>query len=84
MFFGLVNIPMWGYRQVLTAAQIELLSCDKPLVVYDRKDKPKKHTKREMDELTRRWMEKRQKEKERGETFSLSEFLTTGELRLRK
>ena len=79
--WGLVNIPMWGYRQVLTAAQIELLAVDKPIVTYPKKqDKPKKHTKKEMDELTRKWMERKREEEARGEKFSLNDFLRTGRL----
>lgn len=66
--------------QVYTIAQIELLCCDVPLVVYDKKTKPKdkKHTRREMEELTRRWKEKKEKEKEQGTKFNLNDFLRTG------
>lgn len=68
--------------QVYTIAQIELLSCDVPLVVYNRgaKDGNKKHTRKEMEELTRRWKEKKEKEKGNGEKFDLNNFLRTGKL----
>ena len=41
---GLVTIPMYEYRCVMSKAQIELLSIDKPLVDYGtrRKEKGKK------------------------------------------
>ncbi len=75
-----MNIPRWGYTQVYTIAQIELLSCDVPLVIYDNKTEPKdkKHTRKEMEELARRWKEK--KEKEQGTKFNLNDFLRTGKL----
>ena len=69
---------MWGYRQVLTMAQVELLACDTPIVVYKRDTKGRKHTKKEMDELTRRWKEKNQKCD--GQRFSLNDFLRTGKI----
>ncbi len=44
--WGLINIPMFEYRWVLTIAQIELLSIDKPVVNYrigkDKKSKFKR------------------------------------------
>ena len=78
LFWGLVNIPLWGYRQALTLAQIELLASDTPLVVYKR-DKQKKHTKKEMDELVRKWNEKKAQEK--GTKFSLGDFIRTGKIK---
>lgn len=41
LFFGLINIPMWGYYNVYTAAQADLVASDAPLVCYKR-DKKKK------------------------------------------
>lgn len=66
--------------QVYTIAQIELLSCDVPLIVYGKKADPKgiKHTRKEMEDLTRRWKEK--KEKEPNMKFNLNDFLRTGKL----
>lgn len=81
LFWGLVNIPRWGYMQVYTIAQIELLSCDVPLVVYKSSTvaKDKKHTRKEMENLTRIWEEK--KRKEQGKKFDLNDFLRTGKLK---
>ena len=62
--FGLVVIPMYEYRCVLSCAQIELLTIDKPVVNYgtDKKskknDKPKRPTKQDVEEVTRKWEEK--------------------------
>ena len=67
--------------QVYTIAQIELLSCDVPLDVYKSSTvaKDKKHTRKEMENLTRIWEEK--KRKEQGKKFDLNDFLRTGKLK---
>lgn len=67
--------------QVYTIAQIELLSFDVPLVVYKSSTvaKDKKHTRKEMENLTRIWEEK--KRKEQGKKFDLNDFLRTGKLK---
>ena len=63
-FFGLVSVPMYEYRCVLTCAQIELLAIDKPVVNYDtgKKSKGKKAKKRpskaEVEKVTKAWQEK--------------------------
>ncbi len=68
--FGLVTVPMYEYRCVLTCAQIELLAIDKPLVNYGtgigKKGKKGKKgdrsgrrpSKAEVDRVTDAWMEK--------------------------
>jgi hypothetical protein len=67
---------MYAYYWVYTAAQIELISCDVPIVVYDKKDKgDRKHSKREMDDLVRRWNEKKEKEKKEGKEFNFSDYV---------
>lgn len=48
-FFGLIEVPCWGYRCGLTHAQIDLLLADQPVVDYVRdkkKDKKRKRDKR--------------------------------------
>ena len=37
-FFGLLRVPMWEYMCGMTIAQIELMSVDKPLSRYGKKD----------------------------------------------
>ena len=55
-FFGLYRVPMWEYMCGMTAAQIELMSIDKPLTLYGKK----KNTPDEEDilEAQKRWDEK--------------------------
>ena len=52
---------------------------DQPLVVYPKSKKeggPKKHTKKEMDDLYDRWMEKKKKEESLiGKKISLADYL---------
>jgi hypothetical protein len=52
---------------------------DQPLVVYPKTKKecgPKKHTKKEMDDLYDRWMEKKKKEGSLvGKKISLADYL---------
>ena len=52
-----------------------------PLVVYKSSTvaKDKKHTRKEMENLTRIWEEK--KRKEQGKKFDLNDFLRTGKLK---
>lgn len=42
MFWGLINIPMWGYYDAYTSAQIELMAADSPITVYNDKGNDKK------------------------------------------
>lgn len=63
---------------MLTIAQIELLARDVPIVTYKREKKG--HTKREMDELSRRWKEKKERERQEGKKFNLNDFMRTGKL----
>lgn len=63
-FFGLVSVPMYEYRCVLTCAQIELLAIDKPVVNYDTgngkkgKKTKKRPSKAEVEKVTKAWQEK--------------------------
>lgn len=41
LFGGLVNIPMWGYYNAYTAAQVDIIVSDAPFVSY-RREKGKK------------------------------------------
>ena len=59
----------WGY----TAAQIELMIADAPIVVYKKDDKPK--TKKDMEEIRKAWEEKRQGRTMVGKEMKLSDFL---------
>ena len=76
---GLVNIPMYVYYWVMTAAQIELMAMDTPVVSYNhKKDKESEPTKAEMDKLTERWMQRKKEREEKGLKVNLSDFLRKG------
>lgn len=77
LFGGLIKIPMFSYYWVMTSAQLELMACDQPIVIYNVKEK--KHSKKEMEELTRRWQKKKNMEESRGEHFDIKNFLNTRE-----
>ena len=53
---GLYRVPMWEYRCGMTLAQIELLSIDKPLTLYGKKNEAPDEE--ELMEAQRRWEEK--------------------------
>lgn len=64
---------------VLTNAQYELFIYDCPLVLYKKTDsKEKRHTAKEMAELTRRWEERKKAQEEKGEKVSINDFLANG------
>lgn len=59
----------WGY----TNAQIELMAVDVPVIVY--KDNKPKHSKSELEDLTRRWKAKKEREQGEGKSISLKDFV---------
>lgn len=68
---------------VLTNAQLELLICDQPLIVYKKSKDETKHTKKEMNEVMRKWEEKRRQQGKStdfttGSKVNLNDFLRTG------
>lgn len=68
---------------VLTNAQLELLICDQPLIVYKKSKDAAKHTKKEMNEVMRKWEEKRRQQGKStdfttGSKVNLNDFLRTG------
>lgn len=81
---GLVRVPMFGYYWVHTAAQVDLMAIDAPIVVYNRKkDGEVKHTKKEMDDVMAKWEAKRKKQGKSadfsvGTKLNLNDFLRTG------
>lgn len=42
LFFGLINIPMWGYYNVYTSAQADIIMSDVPFVAYKHERKKNK------------------------------------------
>lgn len=71
--FGIRAYDYWyGY----THAQIELMSVDVPIVVYENTDK-KNATKREMDDLADQWYKNKGETFKKGEKINLTEYLNS-------
>lgn len=91
--FGLIRVPMWDYYWGLTAAQVELLTIDQPIVVYKAdkdNDKPwKKGTVSEgyANKQYQKWLEKKKKREAEGKDLDFrtgrkvdfGHFIATGE-----
>ena len=41
----------------------------------------KKHTKKELDKLTERWMARKKADEEKGIKFNINDFIKTGEIK---
>lgn len=83
LFGGAIKIPMYGYYWVHSAAQIELLAIDVPVILYNKEKNKDSHTKEEMNDLMAKWESKRKKQGKdidfkAGEKTSLNDFLRTG------
>ena len=76
----MINIPNWYMDWVLTCAQYELFMCDAPIVVYDNDNNTgqKEHTAIEMEDLNRKWEEKRKEQEMKGQRISLNDFMVNG------
>lgn len=86
MLFGLVRIQMYEFYWGHTAAQIDLIRIDAPMVVYKAlKDKPKPGEKgytKTAAQAARdyeRWKKRKEEEKQKGIVIDLNTFLSTGE-----
>ena len=83
-FFGLVEVPMWGYRSGHTIAQIELLTIDQPIVVYKadkNKEKPWKDgtvSRKYADDQYKKWLEGKKKRDKEGKTFDMHKVYENG------
>jgi len=65
------TVKAWGYWCGYTAAQIQLMVADSPIVVYTH-GKQAKPSKRQIDKKLREWQEKNAN---KGEKISLDEIL---------
>ena len=65
----------WGY----SAAQIELMAVDQPLIVHPRdKNKPKPHSKKEMERIAEEWAKRKENEESLvGKKINLNDFLNS-------
>ena len=82
--FGLVRVPMWDYYWGLTAAQIELLTVDQPIVVYkkEKKEAPWKDGKVSedyADKQYRKWLERKKQREREGKTVDLEKTFANGQ-----
>ena len=69
----------YDYWDGYTSAQIELMMIDQPITVYPRdKDKPRKHTREEIERIREAWEKKHGESGRMGEHVSLGEFLSGG------
>lgn len=83
LFGGIVQIPLYAYRWVMTSAQIDLMTIDIPIVVYKTEKDNNNHTKKEMNDLMTQWEEKRRKSGKSidftaGSKANLNDFMRTG------
>lgn len=69
MFFGLLTIKAYGYWWGYSAAQIQLMVADAPLIIYTR-GKDKKPSKRAIEEKFVEW-----KNKGGGEKISIDKII---------
>ena len=82
--FGLIEVPMWDYYWGLTAAQVELLTIDQPIVVYKAdkdNDKPWKNgtvSEGYANKQYQKWLEKKKKREAEGKDIDLNEVLQKG------
>ena len=78
--FGLIRVPMWDYYWGLTAAQVELLTIDQPIVVYKKdedNDKPwKKGTVSEgyANKQYQQWLAKKKQREAEGKTLDITQI----------
>lgn len=93
--FGMIRVPMWDYYWGLTAAQVELLTIDQPIVVYKAdkdNDKPWKNgtaTENYAKSQYQKWLEKKKKREaegkdlgkmfQNGRKIDFDKLLSTGE-----
>lgn len=82
--FGMIRVPMWDYYWGLTAAQVELLSIDQPIVVYkadQNKEKPWKDGKVSesyAQKAYRKWLEGKKKREKEGSEIDIQKVMTEG------
>jgi hypothetical protein len=82
--FGLVRVPMWDYYWGLTAAQVELLTIDQPIVVYkkEKREAPWKDGKVSedyADKQYRKWLERKKQREREGKTVDLEKTFANGQ-----
>ena len=89
--FGLIRIERYEYLYGHTAAQIELMTYDVPITVYKAdNNKPKpgekgfERTAAQANIEYQRWLDRREKERNKGVKVNLDNFLSNGEEEIKK
>ena len=83
--FGMIEVPMWDYYWGLTAAQVELLTIDHPIVVYkkdDKKEKPWKDGKVSAEYANKaylKWLERKKQRERTGKSIDLGKTFANGQ-----
>ena len=83
--FGFIEVPMWEYYWGLTAAQVELLTIDQPIVVYkadQNKEKPWKDGKvsgEYANKAYRTWLENKKRREREGKKIDLQKTFSQGQ-----
>ena len=83
--FGMVEVPMWDYYWGLTAAQVELLTIDQPIVVYKAdkdKAKPWKDGTVSSDYANKaylKWLEGKKQRERNGKRIDLEKTFANGQ-----
>ena len=82
--FGLIRVPMWDYYWGLTAAQVEILTIDQPIVVYKKdENKPKPWENGTVTEdyakkAYQKWLEKKKKREAEGKNVDINQVFQRG------
>lgn len=82
--FGLIRVPMWDYYWGLTAAQVEILTIDQPIVVYKKdENKPKPWENGTVSEdyakkAYQKWLEKKKKREAEGKAVDVNQVFQQG------
>lgn len=82
--FGLIRVPMWDYYWGLTAAQVEILTIDQPIVVYKKdENKPKPWENGTVSEdyakkAYQKWLEKKKKREAEGKAVDVNQVFQKG------
>ena len=82
--FGFIEVPMWDYYWGLTAAQVELLAIDQPIVVYKAdkdKEKPWKDGTVSENYANRqylKWLERKKQRELEGKSIDFEKTFSAG------
>lgn len=80
--FGLIHVPMYDYWWGLTWQEVQLLSIDQPLVVYDHKTEKKKGFKKvnplDVIRAKKEWEEKYKGREDEKIKIDFSQYMVTG------